>query len=239
MESKWRSYYFNQSLDRLDFIINQSDLTYEEIDEIPSREKLTYSNGFYIQHCTSLFVDIRNSSSLPNKYTRPVLARIYRSYISEAVAVVNANLNCAEVNIVGDSISGVFSTPLKDDIDSVFATAFTINSMMRILNIKMKKRKIDPISYGIGIAYGRLLMIKAGYNGSGINEVVWMGDAVNRASNLCGEADSYWGYAIKMSQDFYNNLNDHNRKLCKYISNDCCTSNAGRSDMLEWESENA
>lgn len=37
---------------------------------------------------------------------------------------------------------------------------------------------------GIGLAYGRALMIKAGYKGSTINEVVWMGDVVNEASKL-------------------------------------------------------
>jgi class 3 adenylate cyclase len=43
-----------------------------------------------------------------------------------------------------------------------------------------------PIRSGIGMSYGRALMIKAGFNGSGINDVVYMGDVVNRASKLAG-----------------------------------------------------
>ena len=36
-------------------------------------------------------------------------------------------------------------------------------------------------------------MVQAGYSGSGLNEVVWMGDVVNEASNLCGYAlENIW-----------------------------------------------
>jgi hypothetical protein len=56
-----------------------------------------------------MFVDIRNSSKLPDKYKRPRLARLYRAYISEIVAVTDGDTNCQEVNIVGDGLWGVLT----------------------------------------------------------------------------------------------------------------------------------
>jgi hypothetical protein len=58
-------------------------------------------------------------------------------------------------------------------------------------------------------------MIKAGYKGSGINEVVWMGDVVNGGANMCKEAKNHtWSDAyICVSQTFFSNLNKDNQKL--------------------------
>lgn len=51
--------------------------------------------------------------------------------------------------------------------------------MIKILNYKLSKKKYSEISIGIGIDYDRVLMVKASYSGSGINDVIWMGDVVN------------------------------------------------------------
>lgn len=51
---------------------------------------------------------------------------------------------------------------------------------MKVLNYKLKKAGYDtPIKAGTGASWGRALMIKAGLSGSGINDVVYMGDVVN------------------------------------------------------------
>lgn len=59
--------------------------------------------------------------------------------------------------------------------------------MINVLNYELGKRGIGPISVGIGVDYGRALMITAGYSGSGINDVVYMGDVVNRAAKLASK----------------------------------------------------
>ena len=78
------SYEFKTALDRIDEIINANNSNFEDKDSIPSHDKLTFSNGFYV-YCTALFVDIRDSSTMTNEHRRPVLAKIYRSFISEMV----------------------------------------------------------------------------------------------------------------------------------------------------------
>lgn len=239
MKSKKLTYDHEKSRGRIDDILNTSDNSFEELDSIPSRDKLTFNNGFYV-NCTVLFVDIRNSKELPDKYRRPTLARIYRSYISEVVAVLNGNEDCVEINIEGDCVWGVFDTPYQADINYVFSTAAQISSVIDTLNIKYKKKKYDPITVGIGIDYGRALMIKAGYNGSGLNEVVWMGNVVNEASKLCGFGNKGWGDKETMvSSVIYNNLNDQNKGLLEWNSNRSCYNGyIINTQMNEWVKKN-
>lgn len=239
MKSNTLTYNYEKSKERIDDILNTSDNSYEELDSIPSRDKLTFNNGFYV-NCTVLFVDIRSSKELPKKYKRPTLARIYRSYLSEVVAVINGNVDCVEINIEGDCAWGVFNTPYKIDINHVFSTAAEISSIVDTLNIKYQKKKYDPISIGIGIDYGRALMIKAGYNGSGLNDIIWMGNVVNEASKLCGYGNKEWGdKELMVSSVIYDNLNDHNKKLLDWNNNRSCYNGyIVNTEMNEWVKEN-
>lgn len=240
MEAVFRSYDFLKSIDRITDILDQSDINYEEVKELPSRDKLTFTNGYYA-YCSALFIDIRDSSSLPTKYKRPKLARLYRAYISECIAVMASDVYCREINVVGDGVWSVINTPNKSDIDDVFSTACRLRSLIKILNCKSKSRGFDAISVGIGISYGRALMIKAGYSGSGMNDVVYMGDVVNEAAKLGAKAHSgnpWFVHAIRMSSLFQQNLNDHNRSLTSLVNDGSYGSNAVSSAMDEWYREN-
>lgn len=116
MKSNHIIYSYLTSFDRINEIIATSDNSFEELPSIPSRDKLTFTNGFYVK-CAALWIDIHGSSSLTNEHRRPKLAKLYRSYLSEVVAVMNGNEKCAEINIIGDGVSGIFDTPYKKDID--------------------------------------------------------------------------------------------------------------------------
>ena len=165
---------------------------------------------------------------------------MYRSYISEVVAIINGNADCAEINIVGDCISGIFNTPYMSQIDDVFSTAAQISSLVNVLNCKFRKKDITPIQVGIGISYGRALMVQAGFKGSGIKDIIWMGDVVNTASKLSGMPIKTWSSncEISVSSVFYENLNEHNQSLLHKDPGDeyyhGCVINTG---MNEWYSE--
>ena len=148
METNYINYNFEKSLERLDKILDAADSNFEEIKSIPSRDKLTFTNGFYVD-VSALFVDIRDSSSLINTHKRPTLAKIYRAYISEIVAILNGNSDCVEINIVGDCVSGIFETPYRVDINNLINTAARINSLIDILNCKLEKKNITQIKTGL------------------------------------------------------------------------------------------
>ena len=75
MKSNLIDYKVEESVARIDEILTASDLSYEEQDYIPSRDLLTFTNGFYV-NCSALFVDIRKSSELTDFHRNRVLAKL-------------------------------------------------------------------------------------------------------------------------------------------------------------------
>lgn len=215
MESKKETSYtykVEDSAGRMDDILDASDNDYCEKESLPSRSSLTFKNGYYV-NVTAIFIDIVGSSDMTDEHKRPTLAKMYRAFLSECVAIINAETDCKEININGDCVWGVFDTPKKNDIDEVISVASKLNSMIKILNYKLRKKKYSEIAIGIGIDYGRALMVKAGYSGSGINDVIWMGDVVNSACHLCGKAGRNGRKVIVVSNCIYSNLNEHHQGL--------------------------
>ncbi len=48
--------------------------------------------------------------------------------------------------------------------------------------MKLRKKGYAEIKVGIALHYADVLMIKAGYSGSGINEVTWIGKLVGETA---------------------------------------------------------
>lgn len=206
------SYDVDKSSQRMDDILNAGNGNYSDSTTVPQRSSLTYTNGYYV-NITALFIDIVGSSDMTDEHKRPTLAKMYRSFISECSAIMNSESICKEININGDCVWGVFETPYKSDIDTVFSAAARLNSMIKILNYKLRKKGYSEISVGIGMDYGRALMVKAGYSGSGLNDVIWMGDVVNSACHLANKAGRDGHKPLIVSSIIQSNLNEHNQGL--------------------------
>lgn len=241
MDGNFKIYDHATSSSRIKDILDQPAGQFQETDALPDRDRLTYTNGFYGQ-CAAIFVDIRDSSKLPAKYQRPTLAKIYRSFISEMVAVLNSFSLVREVNIVGDCVWATYNTPLKSHIDSVFTVAVRANTLRKMLNKHLEKRGYEPLNFGIGVDWGRVLMIKAGFNGSGLHDVVYMGDVVNRASHLANKAARGWQNPIWAGDPFASNLDEDNAKWLahSYIPDigSVYTGDVYLTEMDTWIAEN-
>ena len=151
---------------------------------------------------------------MTDKHRRPVLAKIYRSFISEMVALMNDYSKCKEVSINGDCVWCVCDTPYKSDVDDIFSLAARVCSLVDVINFKLEKKGYLTFKVGVGIDYGRALMIKVGHKGADINDVVWMGDVVNEACHLSNEAGGSHERRIFLSNVIYENLSDNLKKLC-------------------------
>jgi class 3 adenylate cyclase len=238
MEASQSYYNFDKSIERIDEILIGEDASYTNQEGIPSRDLLTFTNGFYVQ-ITVLFVDLRGSKELAENHTRPVLAKMYRSYISEVVAVLKSNSCINEIYIEGDGVWAVFNTTKKDEVQSVVVTASLINSLVNVLNVKFKKRGYSAIKAGIGVEDGTSLYIKAGYKGSGINEVVWIGRAVGQAAKLCNEGSRGSAHPIMISEIVYSNCGDRIKGFFDWDDKlECYTGNVINSSMEEWVENN-
>ena len=244
MESKKTTSYeykVEDSASRMDDILNANDNDYEDNkNTIPSRDKLTYKNGYYVD-VTAIFIDIVDSSQLTDGHKRPTLAKMYRCFLSECVAIMNSYEKCKEININGDCVWGVFETDTKADVDEVTDVAAKLHSMINILNYKLQKKKYEKIAVGIGIDDGIALMVKAGYAGSGLNDVIWMGDVVNSACHLANKAGRNTRKTILLSSKVYNNVLEKTQKLLTSCKIDGITYYEGNfvwNPMEEWYKEN-
>lgn len=221
MQTSCSTYDFKDSLERIDEILDSNE-AFENKDSIPARSLLTYKNGFYV-YCSAIFIDICGSSDLTNDHERPVLAKIYRAFISEAIAIMRSANTIQEVSIQGDAVWGVFNTTTKQQIEDLLYIAAALESLIDVINYKLSKKKYKNIKVGIGIDYGRALMVQAGYKGSGINDVVWMGDVVNQACHLSSYGNSTTSdMPIMISLTIYNNLPKETQALFSWNANHRC-----------------
>ena len=235
METKTKNYDYKDSFRRIDEILDGTDKSLDELKSIPSRNNLTYSNGFYVKS-SAIYVTLRDSARLPSKFPLPILAKIYRSFISETVAILNSNERCVDIRITGDCVSGIYDTPHKSDIDEMFSDAARINSLIKTLNFKLAEKGMQQVSVGIGMDNGHSLMVKVGYSGSGINDVLWIGGVVNRAPQLCRYANKHKGIeSTFVSYKIFVNLSDYNKKLLKkHPVHNCYFGDVINVTMDEW-----
>lgn len=239
MQATYSEYDYKSSLTRIDELLDGADASYIDSTGIPARESLTFNNGFYVD-VTVLFVDMRSSKGLAEKHTRPVLAKIYRAYISELIAVFRGNSKISEIYIEGDGLWAVFDTKTKADVDDAFQSAYMAASLVDILNIKLKRKGYSTIEVGIGLDDGDSLYIKAGYKGSGINEVVWIGRVVGQAASLCKNGNRSWqDKEIMVSSRVYSLLKDENKALLTWSSErSCYHGNVCQVGMNYWVTAN-
>lgn len=244
MESKQDTTYkydVGDSASRMDEILGAADNEYiDNGSTIPSRDKLTYKNGYYV-NVTALFIDIVDSSKLTDGHKRPTLAKMYRAFLSECVAIMNSWKMCKEISINGDCVWGVFETTSTVEVDQVTDVAAMLNSMIRILNYKLRKKGYEKISVGIGIDKGRALMVKAGYSGSRLNDVIWMGDVVNSACHLANKAGRGGRKSILVSEKVYESILEKSRKFFRNCKIDGITYYEGGfmwMPMDKWYEEN-
>lgn len=202
---------------RIRSILDAPEGCLRDAQRIPAAERLTYGNGFYVE-CAAVFIDIRGSSALTAKNSEAELGKIYRAYISECVAVMNQDPNCREIFIQGDCVGAVFHAPRDEDVDSVLLRAGELNSLIERLNWRLSERGYAPLKCGIGVSAGRALMIQAGYKGSGINEVIWMGNVVNEAAKLCLLGNRGQNLPTQVSSSAFARLNAKNRRLLRSAS---------------------
>ena len=160
MKAKFNKYDFSKSLNRIDQILSTPSGSYEELSSIPDLKRMTYSNGFYL-NVSSVFIDMRGSHTMTDYHQRPVLAKIYRAFISECVAIMQDIECCQEINIHGDCVWGVFNTSKRDEFDMMIHLSAKLNSLVNVLNYKLTvKRMITYISKNLHDDYTEQNLMK-------------------------------------------------------------------------------
>ena len=75
-----------------------------------------------------------------------------------------------------------------------------------MLNKLFQREELRQIRVGIGVSVGQDLIVKAGKKGSGINDKIWIGNAVVKACNLANVAGRNGKNIIAYSKMTYDNF---------------------------------
>jgi len=205
-------YDYKAGKERITTILN-NDLIVVEQNEIPSDDKFTFENGYY-GWVTGIFVDIRDSTTLFSDEDREKVSKIIRCFTSEVIEILRDDPKLREIGIRGDCVYAIYTTPQKDDIYEAADKTFFINTYMKMLNKLLKNKGYPTVTVGIGMSTAQDLVVKAGRKDTGINNKVWIGKAVTRASNLSALGNKGVFSSIVYSETSYINFIDHLVKLC-------------------------
>lgn len=184
------SYDFDEGRKRVNKILN-SPLDVERKGYIPSNESnFTFNNGIKT-NVGAIFIDIRNSTEYFKENPSKQVSKVIRAFCSEIITILKENSNIRQIGIRGDCVFGIYTIPTKEDLINVLNDAVTINTFQEKFQEILKNRNMQGFDIGIGVGYGENdLVIKAGKEYSGINDYIWVGDAVIDACNLSSLGNS-------------------------------------------------
>lgn len=198
------SYDYKKGKERIETILD-NELEVIEKNELPNDESFTFDNGYY-SWISSIFVDIRDSSSLFADEDKEKVSKVIRSFTSEIIEILRDDDNLREIGIRGDCVYAVYTTPDKNDVYELADKTFYINTYMNMLNKMLGERSLPKISVGIGMSTAQELVIKAGRKDVGINSKVWIGEAVTKASNFSSLGNRNGNESIVYSKCSYDNF---------------------------------
>lgn len=197
-------YDYKEGKKRIQDILNNK-LSVNEQDSIPNEPQFTFENAYY-GWVTAIFVDIRNSTKLFSEGDKEKVSKIIRSFTSEIIEILRDDDNLREIGIRGDCVYAIYTTPYKNYILSCYQKTFCINTYIKMLNKLLNTKNYPQIKVGIGMASDRELVVKAGRKGTGINNLVWIGNAVSIAAKLSAIAHKDVFQPICYSEISYINI---------------------------------
>lgn len=165
------------------------DVTFDNLDESRKSCKL-------LESCV-LYVDIRDSAKLSSSKRHHTLARTYSAFLRSMILAARY-FDGHVRNIIGDRVMVVFDRP--DCFKNAVDTAVLFNTIAK--HIINKHSRDFTFKCGIGIDFGRMLIVKAGTIRRGAEtefyrSLVWLGTPANVASRLTDHA----GKSILSSSD--------------------------------------
>lgn len=198
------TYDYRKGKERVEGILD-NELKVIEQDRLPNDDSFTFTNGYY-SWVTAIFVDIRDSSSLFADEDKEKVSKIIRSFTSEIIEILRSDDNLREIGIRGDCVYAVYTTPKKADIYQQADKTFWINTYLKMLNKLLTARSMPNITVGIGMSSAQELVVKAGRKDVGINNKVWIGEAVTKAAHYSSKGNKGDNSVLIFSGCSFNNF---------------------------------
>ena len=188
----------------IDDSFSVTDITYvPKIDDA----KLTFGNTGLKFEATTVFIDMRGSTSTLNRHNKRTVAKIHMAYFHTIVKIANAN-NGHVRSFNGDSALIFFQGTTKVSLSNAVLTAMKIKYMLSndTNGINSLLKKYSEINFGIGIDDGDILCTKVGVGGEHNRDLFWIGNCVNKSTVIGDKCKS--PNHIGISSYVYTNLTD-------------------------------
>lgn len=207
----------------LERILTSAVLIKDLGDTLPKTDILQDSNKVYAGKASMLFVDMRDSTKLPDQFDAERLIKIYRSYIRTIVQAVRYS-NGVVRDFMGDGVLAVFidDDKGKSEDKAVYAARYITTAIDKFLNPMLDETLRYRISCGIGIHTGEVTLSKVGMKGKEQDDkaeseygIAWIGNSTNLA---CKQSGAVGGGTIFISTSTYAALSDLNKaKYWKHL----------------------
>lgn len=194
-------------------IISSEVLEKDVSDVLPLTDDLTDSNKIYYGKVSMLFVDMRESTKLPEKFNKIQLVKLYRSYIRSVVQAIRYSGGVVR-DFMGDGVLAVFTDNEDGSSEdkAVRAARYITTVIDKLLNPVLEQEIKHRISCGIGVHTGEISISKVGMRGKEQcndeeNEfgIAWIGNSTNLACKFSGAVNCG---TIFISASTYSALSD-------------------------------
>lgn len=167
---------------------------------IPFTEDIGLGNDGVELDAAVLYADLTDSTSLVRDYKDEFAAEIYKCYLRCAAKIIRAE-GGSITSFDGDRIMAVYIG--KSKCTSAIRTALKINyTVSQIINPALRSQ-YENNSYSInqivGVDTSKLLVVRGGIRGS--NDLLWIGNAANRAAKLCSVSPAHPTWITKEVYD--------------------------------------
>ena len=209
-------YDYKEGKNRVEEILTK-DLEVKENNYLPKTDSLTFGKAYY-SWVGSIFIDIRDSSTLFKNENSETISKIMKCFTSELIEILRGSTNQRDIGIRGDCVYAIYTVPYQQDMYNLYLRACYCNTYINMLNKLLKKYNFPDLNVGIGLGASQTLVIKAGRENVGINDNIWIGDSVIDASNFSSIANSNGFENIVISPVFYDNLINVDERVKDFFS---------------------
>ncbi|KZY66967.1 MULTISPECIES: adenylate/guanylate cyclase domain-containing protein [unclassified Oleiphilus] len=200
-----------------------------DIIDVPDIDdtRLTFGNKGLRFEATTLYIDMRGSTSVLNNHNRTTVAKIHKAYFHTIVTVAKS-LGGEVRSFNGDGMLVFFQGTSKITLSNAVESAMKMKWLLSSSDSEVKKKmeKFSSVDFGIGIDDGKIVCAKVGIAGANNRDLVWVGNAVNKSVKV---GDKLHGN-IGISSYVYANLQDR----VKYAIEKDMWGNEVQKDM--WQS---
>jgi class 3 adenylate cyclase len=170
---------------RLSELLKPGDYTVYDTGPIPGAgdTRLTFDSTGVRFDAVTLYIDMRGSTAVLNAHQAHNVAKIHKAYLFTATKLV-AEGGGQIRSYNGDSILAFFPGKGKAAVTPAIKASMQIKHILTEVCAQDFAR-YKPVDFGIGIEAGSILCAKAGMGrNDNHNDLIWLGNAVNRATVL-------------------------------------------------------